>query len=63
MQTKTIYCECNVCGQLYENWSGSTPCCGSVAFVVTEKDFRKEKIRIIKNNIKNKKNEDLHSMV
>lgn len=26
--------ECNVCKQQYENWTGSTPCCGSIAFLV-----------------------------
>lgn len=28
--------QCNVCGQIYENWSGSTPCCGSIAFMIDE---------------------------
>ena len=28
--------ECNVCGHRYLNWSGSTPCCGSIAFIVNE---------------------------
>lgn len=33
--------ECNCCGQIYENWVGSTPCCGSIAFVMDkpEKEF------------------------
>jgi predicted ATP-dependent serine protease len=26
--------ECNVCGMRYKNWSGSTPCCGSIAWIV-----------------------------
>ena len=44
--------ECDVCGQRYENWAGSTPCCGSLAFTLTEKDFRKEKLNKIISNIK-----------
>lgn len=28
--------ECNVCGHWYENWVGSTPCCGSIAYLVQE---------------------------
>lgn len=28
--------EFNVCGHRYSNWSGSTPCCGSLAFIVEE---------------------------
>lgn len=28
--------ECNVCKQRYDNWVGSTPCCGSLAFKVKE---------------------------
>jgi hypothetical protein len=28
--------ECNVCRQRYENWTGSTPCCGSIAYLVGE---------------------------
>ena len=26
--------ECNVCKQHYINWRGSTPCCGSLAYLV-----------------------------
>lgn len=33
METKFVV-ECNVCHQRYENWSGSTPCCGSIAYLV-----------------------------
>ena len=32
MENYTV--ECNVCGQRYENHAGSTPCCGSIAFIV-----------------------------
>lgn len=28
--------ECNVCGIKYENWIGSTPCCGSIAYLIDE---------------------------
>lgn len=26
--------QCNVCKQHYDNWWGSTPCCGSMAYLV-----------------------------
>lgn len=28
--------QCNVCKQYYDNWVGSTPCCGSIAYLVEE---------------------------
>lgn len=28
--------ECNVCGNHLRNWVGSTPCCGSIAYIVEE---------------------------
>ena len=28
--------ECNVCKLHYENWTGSTPCCGSIAYLVED---------------------------
>lgn len=28
--------ECAVCTKRYENWIGSTPCCGSIAYLVVE---------------------------
>jgi hypothetical protein len=28
--------ECDTCGKHYLNWSGSTPCCGSITFIVDE---------------------------
>lgn len=34
MENYTV--ECNVCGQRYENHAGSTPCCGSIAYIVGE---------------------------
>lgn len=27
---------CNRCGQKYDNWIGSTPCCGSIAYRIDE---------------------------
>ena len=33
-QTFTV--ECNVCKQRYNNWTGSTPCCGSIAYLVED---------------------------
>lgn len=33
---KDFWVECNVCKQQLKNWTGSTPCCGSIAFVVDE---------------------------
>lgn len=33
--------ECNVCGARYHNWSGSTPCCGSIAFIVDSETNKK----------------------
>lgn len=41
--------ECNVCGKHYENWAGSTPCCGSIAFIVNDKG---EKTSTIVLNVK-----------
>lgn len=37
-QPKKHDSECAVCGQIYKNWAGSTPCCGSVAFIVESKN-------------------------
>lgn len=28
--------ECAVCNQHLENWTGSTPCCGSIAYLVED---------------------------
>jgi predicted ATP-dependent serine protease len=45
--------ECNVCGARYRNWAGSTPCCGSLAFVVDIKmEEREKKIKKLLENIK-----------
>lgn len=49
---RNYWAVCGVCGQMYKNWSGSTPCCGALAWIKTEKDFRNDKIKVIMNNIK-----------
>jgi len=36
MKTETIITQCSCCKQQYENWPGSTPCCGALAFVVED---------------------------
>jgi|SRR6478736_7948206 len=28
-------CECGVCGMVYKHHCGSTPCCGSVAYILS----------------------------
>jgi predicted ATP-dependent serine protease len=33
---KDFWVRCNVCGTQYLNWSGSTPCCGSIAYIVED---------------------------
>jgi len=50
---KNFIAICNVCGQRYENWSGSTPCCGSIAYIEDEIYYRKPKIERIINRINN----------
>ena len=32
-----FWVECNVCKQHLKNWVGSTPCCGSIAFLVEDR--------------------------
>jgi len=31
-----FWVECNVCKQQFKNWTGSTPCCGSIAYLVED---------------------------
>ena len=43
-QEKDFWVECNVCKHRLKNWVGSTPCCGSIAYLVEDdgtvgKDF------------------------
>lgn len=33
---KEFWVECNVCKTQYKNHAGSTPCCGSIAYVVED---------------------------
>jgi hypothetical protein len=33
-EEKDFEVQCAVCGQIYTNWVGSTPCCGSIAYVI-----------------------------
>jgi len=48
MENRDYWVECLVCGTQYKNWSGSTPCCGSLAIIVEDiKQIRKEKIKKI----------------
>jgi hypothetical protein len=42
--TKDFIVECNVCGQRYVNHVGSTPCCGSIAYLVDENGKREEAV-------------------
>jgi hypothetical protein len=31
-----FWVECNVCKTQLKNWTGSTPCCGSIAYIVED---------------------------
>lgn len=31
-----FWVECNVCKTQYKNWIGSTPCCGSIAWIIED---------------------------
>ena len=31
-----FWVECNVCKQQLKNWTGSTPCCGSIAYMIED---------------------------
>ncbi len=43
---KDFWVECAVCKTQYKNWVGSTPCCGSLAFVIENiKDIRLKKLK------------------
>jgi len=33
---KDFWVECNVCKTRHKNWSGSTPCCGSIAYIIED---------------------------
>ena len=40
-----FWVECNVCKTRFKNWTGSTPCCGSIAWLV-ENDKPTKKISL-----------------
>lgn len=44
-EEKDFLVECNVCGIQYPNWSGSTPCCGSIAYII-EDGVKTEKVSL-----------------
>lgn len=43
---KDFTVECNVCKQHYDNWIGSTPCCGSIAYLVNEDGETSQKVSL-----------------
>lgn len=34
MEKQDFWVECNVCKTQLKNWTGSTPCCGSIAYMI-----------------------------
>ena len=36
MSKKDFWVQCNECNQQFKNWTGSTPCCGSIAYMVED---------------------------
>lgn len=36
--------QCNCCMMQYDNWVGSTPCCGSIAFRVDENGKKTDEV-------------------
>jgi len=49
MKEEDFIVECNVCKQRLHNWIGSTPCCGSLAFLVDENGQTKKEIKMYTN--------------
>jgi len=47
--TEDFTVECNVCKQHYDNWVGSTPCCGSIAYLVNKDGSVDKKIKLYSN--------------
>jgi hypothetical protein len=45
-----FWVECNVCKQRLKNWVGSTPCCGSIAWVVENNKPTKNFVMFVKSN-------------
>ena len=52
LEERDYWAYCDVCGQGYKNWAGSTPCCGSLATVYNEIHYRPQKIDKLIKNIK-----------
>lgn len=44
--TKEFWVECNVCKQQLKNWTGSTPCCGSLAYIIDENGGKTQKVSL-----------------
>lgn len=36
LHSKDFWVECNICKAHLKNWSGSTPCCGSIAYIIEQ---------------------------
>lgn len=45
-EEQDFWVECNVCGTQHKNWVGSTPCCGSIAWIVGEDGKPTDKITL-----------------
>lgn len=43
---KDYWVECNVCKQRLKNWVGSTPCCGSIAFMINDEGTISKKVSL-----------------
>lgn len=56
MMKRDFFVECNVCGSRLKNWSGSTPCCGSIAFIIDDAQIKREEREMKLKRIKNEKN-------
>lgn len=44
---KEFIVKCNVCGTRYYNWIGSTPCCGSIAYLVDNENEKTKDICLL----------------
>lgn len=53
---KNYIVECATCGRKIENWVGSTPCCGSISYLVDECGNTTKKVPLFM------KDEDLESI-
>ena len=42
--TKDFYVECAACKDKLKNWVGSTPCCGSLAYLIDEDGETSKKV-------------------